>query len=56
VFDAYIIDSLRREQEQQPDTRPRLWIEPPPFLEEPERAPAPEEREERGVAEIDFTL
>lgn len=57
MLDTIIIDSLRRQREEQRDERPRLYIEPPPIREpEPtERRPATDEGE-RGVAEIDFTV
>lgn len=58
MLDTMIIDHVRREREQRrDDQRPRLYIEPPPILEPPARPDErPAEKDERGIAEIDFRI
>ncbi len=57
LFDAFIIDRIRREREAAKGSFTPLRVEiplPPP--EEESLRPQREPHEERGVAEIDFTI
>jgi hypothetical protein len=57
MLDAYLIDAIHREQQEGQDRRVQLEIEPPPPLDPPavEREQR-RDREERGIAEIDFRV
>ena len=58
MLDAFIIEKIKREQEEAREA-PRLRITPPDPLPQRPRPPGSEKREEngnRGVVEIDFNL
>jgi len=58
MLDAYIIDRLRKEREEQERARVQQWIErPPPMPEIPERPRRVDpEKPRRGSTEIDFRI
>ena len=56
MLPAYIIDDLL-ERDREQNSTDELFIECPEIIEPSENShPAPEEKQERGIAIIDFTL